>query len=95
MCNRKLFNNRPVDKDTKVLSRRYLTFDGHDVLWEKWLWDGIRGNTLVFVASQFEGVADDELDRIARQIAGLPGEASTTLKRTGDYIFFNFGFRTS
>ena len=46
------FRGAPVEEDTKVLRRAVVTVGELEVLHEKWSWDGVRGETFVFVSSE-------------------------------------------
>ncbi len=91
---KELFKSRSIDEDTKILSATYISHDGLDVLWEKWFWDGIKGNSLIFLSEQVKEISDTALEETVKGIAeDISGD--TTLSRKGEFTYFNFNFKTS
>lgn len=88
------FRNVPVEEDTKILRREIIAVDGHEVLYEKWFWDGVKGETFVFVSTEVAKLSDGELEQLARQSALLDPASQITIKRAeSGYTFVNFNFR--
>ena len=68
--------------------------ESYDLLLEKWFWDGIKGKSLIFLSNQISNIDDFQLRDLAREILGISIESETTLKRSEDYTYFNFGFQS-
>jgi len=43
-----IFENVAVDEDTKILVHLDTKFGDIDVRYEKWIWDGVTGESLIF-----------------------------------------------
>lgn len=88
------FTNVPVEEDTKILRREVITVSGHEVLHEKWSWDGVKGETFVFVSAAVASLSDAELEQLARQSDLLVSGSPITIERgESGYTFVNFNFR--
>lgn len=88
------FQHVPVEEDTKILRREITTVGGHEVLHEKWSWDGVKGETIVFVSSEVAQLSDGELEQLARESHLLELGSQITIKRAeSGYTFVNFNFR--
>ena len=79
---KELFNDRSVDEGTRKLSTKYFHHESYDLLLKEWRWDGIKGNSLIFLSPQTSGLDDFQLQDFARDILGLSIESETTLKRS-------------
>ena len=55
------FKNVPIDADTKILFSTEAKFGYLDVLYQKWSWEGLDGESLIFVADEVAHMRDDEL----------------------------------
>ncbi|HMN57527.1 MAG: hypothetical protein J0I00_17700 [Burkholderiales bacterium] len=89
------FANVPLDDDTRVLSQSEVSINGLDALHQRWVWDGIIGQSLVFLAGDVSATTDQEIVDMAR-VAGLVAMESATTVSRGDsgFVFLNFGFET-
>ena len=91
---KELFTHRHIDQDTRVLGEEYRRHDGYDLLMERWVWDGIKGNSIIFLTRQVGGLSDFTLEDLAREIAGLEPFDRVTLKREEGFTYVNYGFRS-
>jgi hypothetical protein len=89
-----LFAGRSVDENTRILSTKYFQHGCYDLLLEEWVWDGIKGKSLILLSAQTTALDELQLENLARGILDLPVEAKTTLKRSEDYVCFNYDFRS-
>lgn len=85
------FDNVPVEEDTKILFSTIAKFGDYDVQYEKWKWDGIYGEGLIFFNDDIEDTSEDKL-KIEIQDSPLVESGEVTVKRTDPYTFFNFNF---
>lgn len=90
---REIFNTRSIDEDTRILSTEYLNQDGYDLLIEIWLFDGIKGQSLIFVSPQIATLSEDDIREYSFKFLDLPEQSKWTLKRKQDFTYFNFGFK--
>jgi len=91
---KELFTHRHIDEDTRILKEEYRRYDDYDLLMEQWVWDGIKGNSIIFLTCQVDGLSDFSLEDLTREIAGLDPFGQVTLKRKKDFIYVNYGFRS-
>ncbi len=89
----KKFGAVPVEPDTRVLSRKHCLVGGYEALHERWVWDGIHGETVVFVSSEVCHLEDDQLRALITASEFFHTGTPTTVKRseTG-YTLVNFNF---
>ena len=73
-----IFSNVPLEEDTRLLAQRLLTVDEQQVLYQKWSWDGLIGESLIFVESDID---DDALVNLARHSDMIPTTTKLTLAR--------------
>ena len=62
------FNNIPEQKDTKIIFRAETRFGDFDVVYEKWEWDGILAESIIFDEDDVSEMNDDE---IINQVKGV------------------------
>jgi hypothetical protein len=81
----KPFADVPVEEDTTILSRKYGSAIGGPARFEKWRWEGIKGQTIVLLLDRVEGMTDDEIVSRLRAEKLIPGESQVTIKRSGKF----------
>ena len=89
------FNNVTVESDTKILFQEEVKFGEHDALYQKWVWDGITAESLIFISEDVSHMDDETLKEKVLKSTLATAESSVTLSRndTG-YVFVNFNFVT-
>lgn len=87
-----MFENKPLDEDTRITSSTLTKFSDRDVCSEKWNWDGIQGNTAILLASQFEGSSNEEIASVLSRQIDL-GDNYNVSRPSPEYIFVNYGFQ--
>ncbi len=87
------FSNVPQDADTRIKAQRQITINGMDALHQRWVWDGIAGESLVFCASDVCAASDQEIIAMARDagLAVMQADCTVTRDESG-FVFLNFGF---
>lgn len=84
-----------MDPDTQILFQEQMVYGKYDVLYQKWHWDGVTGESLVFIESE---LGDIELEVLLRDIEASPlikNESKIThSKKDNGFVFFNFNFET-
>ncbi|WP_416897260.1 MAG: hypothetical protein ACMVY4_17475 [Minwuia sp.] len=88
------FSNVPHESDTKILFRKTVQISGLDALHEKWSWEGVKAESLIFVSEDVAAISDEALQLVVRA-SGLATEGTQmTLKRgSSGYDFVNFNFQ--
>jgi len=88
------FADVSTDSDTKILFRQASKFGELDVLYEKWIWDGIQAESLIFANSD---IADRSLVALEQEVRESPlvrEKSSITVKSSAGFTYFNFNFET-
>lgn len=89
------FAGVPVEEDTRILKQRELTLGGIDALYQKWAWDGIVGESLIFVAADVEGMTSDDITSLITKNSEIATGESVTFKvDESGYAFLNYGFQS-
>lgn len=88
------FQNVPLEDDTKMLRRVVATLDGFNILHEKWVWDGVKGETVVFVSREVAHLPDQELEEKVRCSPFVEVGSQITINRSSSgYTFVSFNFK--
>lgn len=86
----KKFENLETDSDTEILWREVTTVGNYDVMVENWKWEGLKGNSLIFVSEDVKHLSEAELKNIAKEF--INGYDKITLTRGDDFTFMNYNF---
>ena len=88
------FANVGEEEDTKILLRKTIEVEGYPALYERWSWEGIHAETLVFDEVDVGHLNDAELRKVALASQNHDGNAVTTTRNRDGYAFVNFNFRS-
>jgi len=89
----KKFENVPVESDTKILFQTETKFGEYEVLYQKWFWDGITAESLIFLSEDVSSLDDEAIKKEVLNSPLANVETSVTLKRSeSGYVFVNFNF---
>jgi len=83
----KLFNEVPVESDTRILAKAYGEKDSIPFRLEEWSWDGIHGKTVIIPSKYCSTLITEEDIKTKFEIEGV-----TTFKKVGQYYFLNYDF---
>ena len=87
------FEGLSIDADTRLLFRRKIVCKGLPGVHEKWSWDGILGESLIFRLADTADLDDAALEALARQSGHVKARSSVTVSRKhSDYVFVNFNY---
>lgn len=90
------FKGVPVEEDTVVLSGEVVTVGGVEALHQRWFWDGITAESLIFKDEDVVGLSDDALEDLVRGSDFVVGDTGVTVTRgRSSFSFVNFNFRES
>jgi len=91
------FCNVPVDKDTKILGEDQMKFLGYDILYQKWFWDGIYAESVIFHSSDVLDLSNEEIVELVNSSPIVKNKTNTTISRSdkNDFVFVNFNFQTN
>lgn len=86
------FENIPNDEDTTIILSQITKIGGYDAVLQFWLWDGINGQSAIFLEEQLKACDDIEVLKIM-QSNGIEIKANHTIKRhTDGFAFLNYNF---
>jgi len=89
------FAEVPVEKETTILFQQQATLDSYDVLYQKWLWDGITAESIIFLTADVASLDDDEIKTLVRSSPLVKEDSSITMNHgKSGFTFVNFNFET-
>ena len=89
----KKFDGVPVEEDTRIRYRKEVRLGKFDVLYEKWCWEGILAESLIFANDDVSRMTDEEIEREARKSILVREDSEILIKRSDSgFTFVNFNF---
>ncbi|MDA0777112.1 MAG: hypothetical protein O3B12_06760 [Proteobacteria bacterium] len=83
------FENVTVEDDTAIIISEDWKHGNIDCLFQVWIWDNIKGESLIFVADEVNDISDEELCDNPQ----IKDADQVTISRDRDgYTFVNFNF---
>ena len=79
------FRNIPYDEDTRIKGRWEIKVGPYDAVHEKWVWDGVYGESYIFFNEDIKDLSEEE-------VLELANKENTTYKKLKTYTFVNFNF---
>jgi hypothetical protein len=90
----KKFDQVPVEEDTKIIFQQETKFGQYDVLYQKWFWDGITAESLIFANEDIAGIDKNEIVEQVRSSPLLKDDKEITFKKSDSgFTFVNFNFK--
>lgn len=87
------FDNVSVEKDTKIIFSQQMMFGEYDILYQKWFWDGIYGESMIFLSEDVLSISDEELlNEIKSSPIVKEADDITISKSKTGFTFYNFNF---
>ncbi len=87
------FKNIPVEKDTKIIISSPMKLGESDIVYQKWSWEGITAESIIFISSDVENVGDAELKYDIYNSPIVHKDSEVTISRGDEYTFVNFNFK--
>jgi len=88
------FSAVPVDLDTRVIKNEVIRLGDLDALYQKWNWDGINAESIIFLTADIEKYTDEAIEAVVKKSDYYTLGSQLTLKRGDDgYTFVNFNFK--
>lgn len=89
------FNNVPVDEGTKIIFEQEASLGEYEVLYQKWFWDGITAESIIFSNEDIAELTDKEVEEEVKTSPLLNSDSNVTFKRCDSgFTFVNFNFET-
>lgn len=90
------FKDIPVDEETQILSSMQAKIDKYDVVYQKWNWDGIHGESIIFYNEDVAALNEEQVKHeVALCTALVKADSKLTYKKGEKYTFVNFNFVTT
>ncbi len=87
------FSNVPVEEDTIIKKQAVISVGVQKALHQKWVWEGIVAESLVFITKEVDGLSDLELEELVLATGLVMTESQFTISRNNDgYTLVNFNF---
>lgn len=87
------FPNVPTDEDTKIVRQKETEIDNIPAMIQKWVWDGIVAESVIFHDKDVSSTSDDELfQKIIENYTVGPDRRHTVTRDADGYTFVNFNF---
>ena len=88
------FDKIPVEEDTRILFSSPMRFDPYDIVYQKWNWEGITAESIIFMSEDVAGMSDEELEQKVKSSPIVTEDSVMTISRGEVYTFVNFNFVT-
>jgi len=87
------FDGVPIDEDTKILAQLETNLGNYRVLYQKWFWDGITAESIIFDSQDVVNLTDDEILAEVKESPLVANDSKITLSRSeSGFTFVNFNF---
>ena len=89
------FNDVPVEADTIILYSQGATLGPrpYEILYQKWFWDGITAESIIFADDDVSGLDDSEIEAEVRESPLVQADSKVTIARSPGFTFVNFNFK--
>jgi hypothetical protein len=84
----------PNESDTKIIYQQVAALGKYDILYQKWFWDGITAESIIFVDADISALDKNEIVKEVKQSPLLHADSQLTLTCSDGYTFVNFNFET-
>lgn len=90
------FENVKTDEDTVITSQVECMFGDYDVLYQKWIYDGIDAESLIFCNDDIAtSPLNDLVDDVRKSPLVNDSNKEITTSVNEQYTFVNFNFKTN
>lgn len=90
------FKTVPVENDTRVLHQKIITIGDYEVMHQKWGWEGIKAESIIFTNEDVADLTEAEIKELVKDSLQVEGDESkmTFSRSSKGFTFVNFNFRT-
>lgn len=87
------FEGVPVEDGSRILAQVEAMLGEYEVLYQKWAWEGVLAESLIFVSEDLENKTDTEIQNIVRESPLVRDNSIITISKTNSgFTFANFNF---
>ena len=87
------FKEIPKDRDTKITMELKTNLGKYEIVYQKWLWDGIKAESIIFFNEDIEFLSEEEVKDQVKLSPLLKDNSEITYKKSDIYTFINFNFK--
>jgi hypothetical protein len=89
------FKDVRVEKDTKLKKLQYFNIENLHIRYERWSWEGIIGETCIFLMNEIQNIEKSKIiEIIENEFNCTLVEGKYTVKKTDEFMFYNFNFES-
>lgn len=81
-----------ADEGTKIVFSSPMKWGELDIVYEKWVWDGITAESVIFLTEEVKAMSDRALELDVRDGPLVQADSQVTIKRGDKFTFVNFNF---
>lgn len=86
------FGKAPAEDDTTILLETEVKLGIYDVLYQKWRWDGIAAESIIFDEKDIQDLGEEEIVNEMKDSAPVKDGSITCPGLGSGYVFVNFNF---
>ena len=86
------FKDLSTDEGTKIIFRSSMKWKELDIVYEKWYWEGINAESVIFLSEDVKDMDNDDLEKEVRASPLIDVDSQVTIKRGEKFTFVNFNF---
>ena len=86
------FKELPVEEDTQIIFSTEAKLDQYDVVYQKWNWDGIYAESIIFFNKDIVALSDGQVKQKVASSPLVKENSQMTYKKGEKYTFVNFNF---
>ena len=87
------FDAVPVEDDTEILIQTECKFGEFDILYQKWVWNSIAAESIIFESKDISNLNDREIEQEVRSSPLVKKDSKVTISRTeSGFTLVNFNF---
>jgi hypothetical protein len=90
----KKFDSVPVEEDTRVLRNKETNLGQYDVLHQKWKWEAITAESIIFLDEDVADLEDEELESMVKESSFFKGGQTTIKRSESGFTFVNLNFES-
>lgn len=83
----------PLEEDTCLKICRQIQINDYPAWYQKWAWDGIVGESVIFPAPSVRTLDDAALKALVVEAGYADADSRFTFARRDEWTFVNFNFR--
>lgn len=89
----KKFSGIPKDSGMKLLKNSAIQVASFDAVHQRWLLDGMKGESVVFLETDVSAISDDALTSMVMEMdLANTGSQSTVVRNSSGFAFVNLNF---